>query len=415
MSLEKGGRRNRILINMTLLTLSLSLSVVIAEMALHAIFVSDSGTSLQYRIPHPVFGWVLEPNASYTNRLPEAAVPVTYNSRGWRDVEHQVENPDDVFRILLLGDSFMEAYSVALEESFPRQLEALVRASGIDVEVINLGVGGYGTLQEYLTFQDVGRRYEPDLVLLGFTIANDVKNNSLKLEMMATDLFKISSRPFLHPDTTEDWTSARVDLAGAQQRYAVAKAYQRTLRYKLKQRSFLLRFVTDSEIAEDVRAFFRGGKARRSGQPKPIDEDQYQLAVRSISYCNEPAEVTEAWDITARIVAQLKQDVEATDSELVVFTVPARWEVVDPNTEKPTSDLLCVEEAPGYTRLTHILADLKIDQIDLLPKFRSVSREDGVTLYRHSDRHWNPAGHLLASERVASALFKMNTFQYPRE
>ncbi len=132
MSLEKGGRRNRILFNMTLLTLSLCLSVVITEMALHAIFVSHSGTSFQYRIPHPVFGWVLEPNASYTNRLAEAAVPVTYNSRGWRDVEHQVENPDDVFRILILGDSFMEAYSVALEESFPRQLEALVRASGVD-------------------------------------------------------------------------------------------------------------------------------------------------------------------------------------------------------------------------------------------------------------------------------------------
>ena len=74
------------------------------------------------------------------------------------------ENPRDVFRIVLLGDSFMEAYSTNLEESFrPTSRTPGPARAGAEIEVINLGVGGYGSLQEYLAFDLVGRDYRPDL------------------------------------------------------------------------------------------------------------------------------------------------------------------------------------------------------------------------------------------------------------
>ncbi len=410
----KVGRKKQLLANVTLSLLSLGLSLFFAEVALRAILIMDSGTSFQYRIPHPIFGWVLEANTSYVNRLPEADVPVSYNSGGWRDVEHNYENPDDVYRILILGDSFMEAYSVTLAESLPRQLETLVSTSGSQIEVINLGVGGYGTLQQYLVFQEIGRQYEPDLVLLGFTLGNDVRNNSLELEkIIGTDLFRTDSRPYLDPASTEEWQITRVGFAGAHQRYTAAKDYQQTFRYKVKEQFLLLNLISNSTTWKDFRAFSRGDQVDESQQPPPANDVKLDIALSGVHYCDEPSEYTRAWQTTARILAQLKQDVEAIDSKLVVFSVPALQEVIEPNIEPSTNDLLCMADAPGYDRLKQILGDFEIDYIDLLPTFRRISSENDVNLFRASDKHWNPAGHLLASEIVVSALTQRGYLPQP--
>ena len=68
-------------------------------------------------------------------------------------------------------------------------------------------------------------------------------------------------------------------------------------------------------------------------------------------------------------------------------------------------DKLCLEEAPGQARLSHMLTNLDIEQISLLPDFRRVMREESINLYQ-SDQHWNPNGHALAAERVVSELIK---------
>lgn len=77
---------------------------------------------------------------------------VSINSKGLRDVEHNCEKEEGIFRIVVLGDSFMEAYQVPLEQSFPRLLEKnLNKRSSKKVEVINLGVGGHGTARMTVT------------------------------------------------------------------------------------------------------------------------------------------------------------------------------------------------------------------------------------------------------------------------
>lgn len=65
-----------------------------------------------YRNRDPVLGGTLGPGMNYTNHMPETAVQVSYNLGGWRHMAHTVENLGRVFRVIVLGDSFMEAYSV---------------------------------------------------------------------------------------------------------------------------------------------------------------------------------------------------------------------------------------------------------------------------------------------------------------
>jgi lysophospholipase L1-like esterase len=106
---------------------------------------------------------------------------VRVNSHGTRDRERPVARTGAP-RIAVIGDSITFGSGVAPHERFTEQLERLlaVRRGGA-VEVLNLGVGGYDTLQEVATLEHVGLRFAPDLVLVGYCV-NDLGDNSPNLE-----------------------------------------------------------------------------------------------------------------------------------------------------------------------------------------------------------------------------------------
>ena len=108
-----------------------------------------------YRLD-PRIGWVLKSNArSVHTTRDDLAIPIETNSLGLRDVERTYENQDNTFRILVIGDSFTEAIDVKLEESFPALVEqCLSQHLSQPVEVINGGVIGYNTGDEYLFFKN---------------------------------------------------------------------------------------------------------------------------------------------------------------------------------------------------------------------------------------------------------------------
>jgi len=66
------------------------------------------------------------------------------------------------------------------EDVYPEQLEALYEAEGKHVEVLNLGLGGYNTLQEVSTLEQIGIQFAPDLVVVGYCI-NDIGDTSPNL------------------------------------------------------------------------------------------------------------------------------------------------------------------------------------------------------------------------------------------
>lgn len=101
-----------------------------------------------------------------------AGIPMEINSKRLRDREYSYKKPQNVFRIVSLGDSVTLGWGVRLENSFPKKLEGLLNAFafGKKFEVINAGVGGYNTVQEAAFFRSEIQHFETDLVLLFFTI-----------------------------------------------------------------------------------------------------------------------------------------------------------------------------------------------------------------------------------------------------
>lgn len=96
------------------------------------------------------------------------------NQSGFRGHDYTLEKPDDTYRIMVLGDSTTVGIGVPeLDNIFTQRLEDLLNAKGDDprhFEVLNMGVGGYHTMQEAETLRTKGLDYNPDLVLMVFCV-----------------------------------------------------------------------------------------------------------------------------------------------------------------------------------------------------------------------------------------------------
>ena len=89
-----------------------------------------------------------------------------FNSLGMRDVEHGPKTPAKR-RVLVLGDSNVVGLGVALEDIFPRRLEAALNGAGHgSVEVLAAGVAGWNTVAERNFLAAAGLGLDPDVVVL---------------------------------------------------------------------------------------------------------------------------------------------------------------------------------------------------------------------------------------------------------
>ena len=342
----------------------------------------------EYRVPHPILGWTLQPGARYTTYVPEP-IRVVYNSRGWREHEHSRQT-GWMPRIAVLGDSFIEAYSVKLDDAFSSRLERLAAKSGWNAEVLNFGVGGYGTLQEYLAFTEIVRHYEPRLVLLGFHLANDVRNNDLSLEsIVKTGRVKVTSRPFLDTDADSEWAITPIDVEEAQRQYDAERERRELWPLRDARKSVLLRLA--GRVIRQAMSIISACAPTVVTDADTVDSGD--LARLGVHFCEEVPKIADAWAITARILERLRDDVDAAGATLVIFTVPALEEVSAPAMRAVLSlaadpDRICLDRAPGYNRLANVLEKLDIPMVDLLPAFRAAMPEGHVQLFRR-DGHWS--------------------------
>jgi hypothetical protein len=108
-----------------------------------------------------------------------AGVPVHINSLELRDPrEYSLEKRQNTFRVLVLGDSVTFGHGALYQHTYPYLLEQRLKAwrPDIDWQVWNAAVPGYNTSQELAHLLDVGDRFKPDLVVVGF-FWNDLTDN----------------------------------------------------------------------------------------------------------------------------------------------------------------------------------------------------------------------------------------------
>jgi lysophospholipase L1-like esterase len=191
----KYDRMRATVVTLLLPITSLLLVVLLGE----ALFrILGYGRAVQYDYS-PQLGWVHHPNQSA--RMAVGGWKVRIDAAGFRGPGHSVQKAGGWVRILLLGDSYTFGWAVAEDSTYGKVLERLLAQRGHkcqQVEVINGGVNGYNTEQELAFLRLVGLRYHPDLVIIGFTPNDIMKESETKTMLRYPALRKVLERSALY-------------------------------------------------------------------------------------------------------------------------------------------------------------------------------------------------------------------------
>jgi len=114
--------------------------------------------------------WKGRPDTKWTGRVGHD-IPAEMNSHGFRQREFSLAKPASTLRIACLGDSRTFGLGVWEKETYPRQLEGLLRArhpGHTEIEVLNLGVMGYSMFQGWISLNINAPLMQPDVVTFAF-------------------------------------------------------------------------------------------------------------------------------------------------------------------------------------------------------------------------------------------------------
>jgi hypothetical protein len=386
----------RLLAGAVLAGFGIGLAFLTLEIGVRALHLVPS----RFWQPDATLGTKLIPGASgwWTQEEHEFTVPVQINTQGRRDLERPIEKPAGSERILLLGDSFVEAMQVPIESTFARKLEAALTQPNAPVEVLSMGVSGYGTASQYLWYREHGSAFKPDVVLLSFYPGNDVRNNSPTLEASLPPQYDAAGKLQRVGNGGKGASDGTRGLLGRSEAY----------RYF---RKFLL--TRQPQVAERLADW--GLLNRAALRPVPLVDgvplDYWIYAA------DPPPQWREAWRHTEYLLDALRQAVEADGAKLIVMVVTAREQIYPADWEQLLQTYPAMQKVAwdvnGPER--HVLdwcARTGVACIQLSPTF--LTQRDQERLHFHFDGHWTAAGHALAAQTVANYLrgAKRATAQY---
>lgn len=99
--------------------------------------------------PDSYIGWKLIPNKKEGRTIAgKVVLDKKINSQGFRDREHNFNKGEGIFRIEVLGDCFCDQLEMPLKQLWHNVLERKLNADlevNKPIEIINLGIGGFGT------------------------------------------------------------------------------------------------------------------------------------------------------------------------------------------------------------------------------------------------------------------------------
>jgi hypothetical protein len=363
--------------------------------------------------PDPVLGWVMRGGAQGT-QTQEGNAPITINRYGFRDKEWNVEKPAGHFRIAVLGDSYTAGLQVPEEQRFTGILERELRScdtlAGRRPEVLNFGVGRWGTAQALLCLRDRVLQFDPDMIVLAFFASNDLVDNSRQLEAGLEDKGSARARRegsgnFRPYFALQDGTLVLDDS------FRDDPGFQRETTWWMKAfRSAVFSLRTAQLLA---RAMDGSGKAspRRSGQERaPAAAElvaERGLAPEVYSEPKTPA-WDEAWRITEALLIEMAAEARRHGSSFSVMLVTSSSQVLPEAAER--AHALGLDLLYPNRRLVDLGRRHGFPVLSLAEPFLAQAKADGSRFHGLGPNnrgvpwggHWNALGHRAAGRLLAT-------------
>ena len=333
----------------------------------------------------PLLGWRHRPGARL--EFPQGAYSI--NSLGLRDRERGYEPPSGTQRVLVLGDSFAEGFSVSAEDMISHVLERDLSAPECPVEVINGGTVAYSTDQEYLFYRKEGARYHAAVVVLLF-FYNDILGN-------ISDVSGEAPKPLLswggaHPRVMNDPVptpppaSARLR---ARPPYPWGSAALEWVRKRLGVAPRAYSALAALGLWPPLQA-----------EPPPLETQVYER--RPL-----PAALV-AWRSTNGLLRALNDEVKAQGARLLAVYVPSKLEISEHEWALARLGYGVDDTVWDRGQVARALArageSVGFPVLDLTRALRDADRNLlGGPYYSHGG-HWNSLGHRVAASNIARVL-----------
>lgn len=321
---------------------------------------------------------------------------VLTNTHGFHDREHAYEKEKEVFRVVVLGDSFMEALQVPIEEGFCQRLEEdLKRLTGKNrIEVINLGLSGRGPAQHYAILKERGLKYRPDLVIMALLPGNDFSDTSFEISQSPykpyywiDEMERLQARPLHVPP----WYSPRSLLQRSSLAYYLVYEI-------LKNQTLAKGFTGLGLIPRTTGSMSDNSHGENEAKPPlPFTFGLYQ---------KEPPPLwKEAYRVTLRMIAEARDLSRLNHAGFFVFTIPVKADIeMDQNERLASYKEENIDFMRPFKEIQTYCDEKDIPCLDLTGPFREEFGKHGRSFTWSHDGHWNPYGHDLAARLVALKL-----------
>lgn len=390
----------KLVLDMLIIALTVLALLITTEIALRIIFMDSGGTAsasaeqsdLGYSF-HSDYLVSLKPDITkkYVRRKVNGGDVIYWktNSDGFRGNELK---KDPGTRIIIYGDSNIQARFSKLENTLPYRLETYLRENGKeDVEVINAGVVGFGPDQSLIRFEREADIYRPDIVIFNVLAGNDFG------DLIKNRLFELDNEGSLveagHKKTIDKALSNRTGFNKLLYSTYIFKAVR-----KLKK-------LPDEGLTPEgtIQRFFLAGEKEYSiyklKKPRIASHfgDHYDLDV-AVYPDSETARTK-----VDLMEAVLKKAKRIADEKMIRFLVIIQPSIVDLTTNYIFS-YEHLRKYPGYkqTNLTaaveKICVSNNIEFINLFDRF--ISNDPSGLFFKGNNNHWNDRGQDIAAKEV---------------
>ena len=343
--------------NILLLFLSVFILILVMECVFRIFYPQPIGISTTDNFHlkmHP-------PNQSTIYQTSEFRTSLKFNSWGLRDKEYSLQKSKNMFRILILGDSYTEALQVNLSNIYTELLEEkLNKISNISFEVINSGVSGFGTADELKYLETKGLNLNPDMIILQFTLGNDVIDN-----VYDNNFYYIKNSNILN------------------------KTYKKKYAHKIE--DF---FGSYSHFAQFLRL-----SLRKKFSSSKEEWERKSIEYHEVIYKKKSEEdLQKEWNETRLYLKKINNICNDKKIRFAIIFVPLNLHI--------TSEEYDANNAYPNNVLLDFGKEEKIKMLDLTPTFRAESKGNLSLVRWVIDSHWRPKPHQWAADAIYNFLIE---------
>ncbi len=295
------------------------------------------------------------------------AVPFAINDQGWNSgrERYHLEKPEDIKRIALIGDSYVEALAVPHDQSVAENLEKQLNAEAEVAEIYRFGISGAPLSQYLYMLEQEVVRYDPDLVIL-LLIHNDFAQSfRLKAARYTSSFLKLK----MDGDAVVD----EIEPAVYEEGWLEYLRMSATFRYFFYQQGLQPRRIK--------RILFGGDKV-------------YDANIEVNQIRREWSQIEAATDYLFR---RLRETSAHHGFELLLAMDADRQDIYEGTSSSDKKDA---------ARLNRLAADLAkrhgLPFLDLETAFVADWKQNRSHFEFPDDNHWNRRGHLKAAEAIAA-------------